>query len=214
MVELAKEIFDSKEDYKIYYDSKFDDLMLKLNSQPSLPVSFYSDGYRNLMWLFIDLAWRASELNPTLGAKAITEAEGVVLIDEIDLHLHPQWQRKAINLLQAAFPGIQFFITTHSPIVVSSFKGPGLYKISGESVNCITSYFGKDINETAVNLMDANERDPEVQALLDRYLKLVGENKYETSESLELRKELNNYLEAGNEDLLRADLVIELDKGV
>lgn len=83
------------------------------------PVGMLSDGYRSTVALFADLAWRCAILNPHLLAEAARETPGIVLIDEVDLHLHPSWQRRLISDLRKAFPAIQFVLTTHSPQVIS-----------------------------------------------------------------------------------------------
>jgi predicted ATP-binding protein involved in virulence len=71
----------------------------------------------------MDLIWRASQLNPWLTLEQLSEQQtGCVTIDEIDLHLHPKWQAKTIGILQELLPNVQFFITTHSPMVVANFK--------------------------------------------------------------------------------------------
>ena len=87
-----------------------------------LPFSFLSDGYRNMVALVADVAWRAAVLNPHLGKDAAARSEGVVLIDEIDLHLHPRWQRRVLGNLRRTFPGLQFVTTTHSPQVIASAR--------------------------------------------------------------------------------------------
>ncbi len=83
----------------------------------SLNVSQMSDGEKCTMALFGDLARRLALANPTKENPLL--GEGVVLIDEIELHMHPSWQRKVLSVLRTTFPNIQFFITTHSPIVLS-----------------------------------------------------------------------------------------------
>jgi len=83
------------------------------------PVGLLSDGYRATVSLFADLARRCAILNPHLGAEAAKQTPGIVLIDEVDLHLHPSWQRRFISDLCAAFPLMQFVLTTHSPQVLS-----------------------------------------------------------------------------------------------
>ncbi len=85
-----------------------------------LPVGLWSDGIRNLLALVADIAHRAVRLNPHLGDGACQLATGVVLIDEIDMHLHPSWQQQVLPLLRQAFPNLQFVVTTHSPIVLST----------------------------------------------------------------------------------------------
>lgn len=83
----------------------------------SLNVSQMSDGEKCTMALFGDLARRLTLANPT--KENPLSGEGVVLIDEIELHMHPSWQRKVLEKLRSTFPNIQFIITTHSPIVLS-----------------------------------------------------------------------------------------------
>lgn len=81
-----------------------------------------SDGFRTMLALVGELAWRAAVLNPALGAEVAKSVEGVVLIDELDLHLHPRWQRRVVGDLRAAFPNVQFIATTHSPFVIQSME--------------------------------------------------------------------------------------------
>ena len=96
--------------------------------------SLLSDGYRNFLWLLIDIAWRCYTLNPFLGKDAFVKTKGIVTIDEIDLHLHPKWQQHIVGILAEAFPNIQFVISTHSPIVLSSIKASVL-KLEGDKVS-------------------------------------------------------------------------------
>ena len=77
-----------------------------------------SDGLRITLGMIGDIAYRMSEINPHIG----NNSKGVVLIDEIDLHLHPSWQREIIPVLRKVFPNIQFIVTTHSPQVLSTLK--------------------------------------------------------------------------------------------
>lgn len=91
---------------------RIDDIDLKINQM--------SDGQRMVFFLFGEIAWRLIELNRS---KEAMEGGGVVLIDEIELHLHPQWQGVVIESLQKTFPNIQFIITTHSPQVLSWVPG-------------------------------------------------------------------------------------------
>lgn len=81
-----------------------------------------SEGQRNVISLVMDLAYRATTLNPHFGIRAAQETPGIVLIDEIDLHLHPRWQRDIVNQLRQTFPKVQFFVTTHSPIILQNLN--------------------------------------------------------------------------------------------
>lgn len=72
--------------------------------------------------LVAEIAYRCVMLNDHLGVNAVVESKGLVMIDEIDMHLHPNWQRQVVNDLKSAFPNIQFIATTHSPFIVQSVK--------------------------------------------------------------------------------------------
>lgn len=85
-----------------------------------LPLDYLSDGIRNMVALVADIAHKCARLNPHLGPDAARETPGVVLIDEVEMHLHPQWQQKIVGLLRKAFPQVQFIVTTHSPHVLTT----------------------------------------------------------------------------------------------
>ena len=107
-----------------YYDIGKGQLMIRFQDAGLIPFNNLSDGYRNMVAMVADIAHRACRLNPHLGARAAQKTSGVVLIDEIDLHLHPKWQRHVVNDLQQAFPNLQFITTTHSPFILQSLD-PG-----------------------------------------------------------------------------------------
>lgn len=101
-------------------------LFITFKDGRKLPFSYLSDGYRNILAMFADLAWRCVTLNPHFGAEATELTEGIVLIDELDLHLHPSWQRNIIGQLKKTFPKIQFVATTHSPFLIQQTEGKEL----------------------------------------------------------------------------------------
>jgi predicted ATP-binding protein involved in virulence len=82
-----------------------------------VPTISLSDGFRSVIALAGDLIWRLLQAFPDLDDP--TQASGVVLIDELDIHLHPSWQRQIAGWLQEAFPKLQFFVATHSPLVAA-----------------------------------------------------------------------------------------------
>lgn len=86
----------------------------------AIGVSQLSAGVKIVIGLVADIAYRCCKLNPHLKAETLTQTPGIVLIDEIDLHLHPSWQQRILPILQEIFPKIQFIVSTHSPQVVSS----------------------------------------------------------------------------------------------
>ncbi len=107
-----------------YHDTDYDELTIKLEKEGLVPFNSLSDGYRNMVGMVADIAHRAARLNPHHGADAAIKTKGIVLIDEIDLHLHPKWQRRVVMDLKKAFPGLQFIASTHSPFILQSLE-PG-----------------------------------------------------------------------------------------
>jgi predicted ATP-binding protein involved in virulence len=95
------------------------------------PFRLLSDGYRNLIGMVADIAWRCIKLNGHLLREAVRASEGIVLIDELDLHLHPKWQQSVVRDLQSAFPKLQFIVTTHSPFIVQSLRAEQLINLDG-----------------------------------------------------------------------------------
>lgn len=92
---------------------------VKMNGE-TLNIMQLSDGYKTLLSLVVDLASRMALANPQMANPL--EAPAIVLIDEIDLHLHPEWQRRVAGDLLSTFPNAQFILTTHSPYVVASIN--------------------------------------------------------------------------------------------
>lgn len=169
----------SESDIKLYQEADFDfELFVQLNDNFSLPINYYSDGFRNLIYLIIDLVWRSSQLNPWLDFEELKiNQTGCVTIDEIDLHLHPKWQAKAISLLQEILPNVQFFITTHSPTVVANFEKGTLYVISEGNVEKYHSdYFGKEVNFVLRNVLGASDRHIATQSTINEILQLIDDH--------------------------------------
>ncbi len=128
-----------------------------------------SDGVRNAIAMFADLAWRAVMLNPHHGKDAPALARGVVLIDELDLHLHPGWQREILGDLRRAFPNIQFIITTHSPQVLGSALDEWVQEFTADQQLVASPRVkGQDTNRILTEVMNVSERDEETAQALDQ----------------------------------------------
>src|SRR5690606_7819707 len=102
-----------------------------------------------------ELAYRCIVLNGFKEEKAIDEATGIVMIDELDLHLHPKWQRHVVNDLKTAFPNIQFVVTTHSPFIVQSLEQSELVNLD-EEVQKIVTPNELPINKVITDIMDVD----------------------------------------------------------
>ena len=167
-----------------------------------------------MLYLIFDLVWRASQLNPWLTLDEIsTNVTGVVTIDEIDLHLHPKWQAKAIDIIQLLFPKVQFFITTHSPTVVANFSKGTLYVISDNQIEKYESeFFGKQINSVLRDVLGAFDRHVPTQNKLNNLFKLIDENKSE--EYTPLLEEMTQLLGLEDADVNKAIALIEWQKSI
>ncbi|MES2261581.1 MAG: AAA family ATPase [Pseudomonadota bacterium] len=104
----------------LWYSETLNDVTVTHEEFGQLAVSQLSDGIRNSLALVADITFRAVQLNPHLGERAARQTRGVVLIDEVDMHLHPSWQQVVLASLREAFPLLQFIVTTHSPQVLTS----------------------------------------------------------------------------------------------
>jgi predicted ATP-binding protein involved in virulence len=151
-----------------------------------LSVAQLSDGEKNMLALVGDLARRLSVLNPSL--KNPNEGRGVVLIDEIDLHLHPAWQRTVVASLQRTFPNCQFIISTHSPQVVGELPGESVMLLKdGALLGHAPRALGLDSGEVLEELMDGKARNVEVAQTLEKIQQLIDDDKI-TESNQELEK--------------------------
>ena len=91
-----------------------------------MPINQLSDGYKSTVSLVADIAYHMAVLNPQLLRNVCKETEGIVLIDEVDLHLHPTWQQRILGYLREIFPKVQFIVTTHAPAVISTVKSENI----------------------------------------------------------------------------------------
>jgi predicted ATP-binding protein involved in virulence len=106
-----------------WWDVDWNELLVRVSIQgkpQTIPFHLLSDGYRNMIGMVADIAYRMATLNPQLEADVIKQTEGMVLIDEIDLHLHPKWQKQVVGRLLDTFPKIQFVASSHSPFIIQS----------------------------------------------------------------------------------------------
>jgi predicted ATP-binding protein involved in virulence len=164
---------------RFFFDVKEQDLELERDGK-SLAFSSLSDGYRNMVALVADIAWRASVLNPHFGGAAAEQSQGVVLIDEIDLHLHPRWQRRVLLDLCRAFPGLQFVTTTHSPQVLASVRRDEVRVLQDNAlVDARPFVEGRDSNSLLEDVLGVSERPEDVRARIDAMSRLLDEERYE-----------------------------------
>ena len=144
----------------LWYDPALESPIARFADGNEATWNELSDGFHVFMGLVGDIARRAVILNSQDGLEAPERTEGLVMIDEIDLHLHPRWQRTALHGLREAFPKLQLIVTTHSPQVLSSVENRQVRRLVGWSVSEHGIFVeGRDSNAILRELMGTDDRD-------------------------------------------------------
>jgi predicted ATP-binding protein involved in virulence len=174
-----------------------------------ISINLLSDGEKSLISLVSDLAKKLATTYQNL--KNPLEGNGIVLIDEIELHMHPTWQRMVIPRLTQTFPNCQFIITTHSPQVLSHVQPESIYllkKVGEDIVVTKPQYsYGRDSNRILEDLMDETERPAEIQDQLEELFSLIHQG--HLSEAQQLVEQLSETIGASEPELGKAEVMIK-----
>jgi len=176
----------------VHYSNKLGTLVLHHRDGSKPTFSELSDGYRNIVAIAADIAIKAAMLNPQLAEKALEMTPGVVLVDELDLHLHPKWQRRVIEDLRRTFPKIQFICTTHSPFLIQSLRtGEELIVLDGQPTADLGNMSVEEIAQgiMGVTKPQVSERYGEMKEVARNYLELLEESVKTPAEKLAEFKE-------------------------
>ncbi|MBM6822466.1 AAA family ATPase, partial [Fusobacterium mortiferum] len=174
----------------------------------SLPLRILSDGIKSTMSMIADIAYRMAILNPQLLDNILQETSGIVLIDEIDMHLHPSWQSKIIKVLTKTFPKVQFIFTTHSPSVLSNISNENILILNNLGIYKLTDKtYGRDIESIVHQIMRTEVRPQEIVENLKRFNNLLDEGRI--NEAKKILEELEEVL--GENDTNIIDARISLD---
>jgi len=131
------------------------------------PMHELSDGLRNTISMIADIAYRMAVLNPQLD-DPVKQTPGIALIDEIDLHLHPQWQQKILEILTEIFPRVQFIVTTHAPAVIASVRKENVLMLNHRSkygIHPETEVYGSEAGTVLSGVMGTQDRPESVRKL-------------------------------------------------
>lgn len=200
--------------------NKYSDLKVKRNplclkvkkGNKDIRVDQLSDGEKCTIALFGDLARRIAMANPNKDNPL--EGEGIVLIDEIELHLHPSWQRRVLNVLKETFPNIQFIVTTHSPQVLgeadNSYNVLRLY-IDSEDRLVVGKepLYGKDSN-AILKRMGTLERPEAVKIMFDTFYREIDLQRYDIAEGI--LKEIENTIDENDPELVSCWIKLDLEQ--
>lgn len=185
-------------DAKLAYDVRSQELEIYIyhhDEAEKFPVRMLSDGEKGMISLVADIAYRMALLNSNL-LDDVLETPGVVLIDEIDLHLHPAWQKRVMGSLLRIFPNIQFVVTTHSPSILLNLSRENIWILNqNEIYQPQDMTYGRSVEEILREVMDTNVKPDEVvnmqrefehaidiedyysaKQILDKMKNIMGEN--------------------------------------
>ncbi len=143
----------------------------------TLDMRQLSDGERGMFALFLDLAKRLSQANPQLD-DPVREGSAIVLIDEIDLHLHPKWQRTVIKKLTETFPNCQFIATTHSPQIIAAVEPEQVLLLTNSVIILPDRTLGMDSNWILRHLMEADDRPAESSSAISEVESLIRDGNF------------------------------------
>jgi predicted ATP-binding protein involved in virulence len=192
----------------IDYSGAASEIVLTYNDGRKQKLSEMSDGQRAIVCLFADLARRMCILNgSSLQERALTDTPGLVLIDEIDLHLHPKWQRQIVPALKKVFPKIQFFATTHSPQVIGECRPEEIVLLTPQGQKkYVPGSYGMDSNWILECVMEAEGRNPEIAKRIKSLFDLIDNDRLDEAKA-EIRR-LREELPAVAPDIVSAEAYI------
>ena len=172
-----------------------------------IPVNQLSDGYKSTISLVADIAYRMAVLNPQLLSNVCQETDGIVLIDEVDLHLHPKWQQRILGDLTEIFPKVQFIVSTHAPEVINSVSRKNVIVLeNNQAVSAPAETYGKDANGILRTIMHVKERPDEIVQKFDDFYDLLNKGKY-----IEAGEALDNLENILDDDPDLASMRVQLD---
>ena len=188
------------------YDLRLQSLLIDVEGEKTIPFNNLSDGQRGMVALFADIARRMCTLNPHMGKDVLKNTSGVVIIDELDIHLHPAWQRSIVPALKKAFPKVQFIAASHSPQIIGSLNPEEVIVLNNGDASHPRVTYGLDSSSVLEEVMDVAQREPEIEKLLSELFSTLEDNDLKKAKSqLEaLKKKAPDLPEfAGAEALIR-----------
>lgn len=203
------------QDVKVDYDAESEDIEIQITfangNSEILPLHCLSDGAKSILAISSDIAYRMAVLNPHLLDKVTEETDGVVLIDEIDMHLHPSWQRKVIDSLHKTFPKLQFIFTTHSPTVLTNVPKENILILNdGKIYTPDVNTRGRDVNSILCEVMQTEIRPTEISTKLKKFSDAIDNN--DLAEAEKILEELRTQLGENDSEVVGAQVTLDLER--
>lgn len=170
----------------------------------SLNVMQLSQGEKSLMALVGDIARRLAMMNPQLDNPL--QGDGIILIDEVDMHLHPSWQRNLVPRFTNTFPNCQIVLSTHSPLVISDQKNILVYLLSNGEIGALPPLYGADVNTVLLEAMDTDVRNPNINEKLNDLLDAIHDA--DMGAAKKILEVLEIELPSSNMELAKARLLL------
>ena len=187
------------QDVKVLYNLNTNELDVYYTTEDQcrmkIPLGQLSDGYKGTVSLVADIAYRMAVLNPQLLGDVLKETSGVVLIDEVDLHLHPAWQQRVLKDLQSIFPKVQFIVTTHAPAVIQSVQRENVRILAHDKPDVpVSEVYGKDICSLVEQVMGVSGRPPEIKKRFQQFYDALDQVDYKHAQEIidELRETIGD----------------------
>lgn len=201
--------------HSIRYSFSYQAIVMEHPEHGELEVAQLSDGVRNMVALVADIAYRMVRLNSHLDRQAVRLTPGIVMIDEVDMHLHPEWQQQVLATFRQAFPAIQFIVTTHSPQVLTTVRRENIrvltVNVDRESVAAqpLARTYGRSNADVMQATMEVRP-EPEVafSDLMREYLHLVEHHPLDSPHLFTWRQQLEEIFGADHPALQRADMTL------
>lgn len=199
----------------VRYDLRLGMLVARKKGGVQLPFDMLSDGARSMLAMVGNLAYRAATLNPHLREQAPSHTPGIVLIDELDLHLHPNWQREVVDDLRKVFPRMQFVATTHSPFIVQSLREHELINLDDQTRETLPSRSIEDIAQEVmgVDLPQRSHRHQEMMEAARKYYAALEKAKGAKGKELQRLKQQLDELSAPFSDDVAYHAFLEMQRG-
>lgn len=198
---------------QLAYSIRAEELLVVFKDGRLVSFDLLSDGYKGILALVADVAWRCVVLNSHLAASAPQLTAGVIVIDEIDLHLHPVWQRRVLADLRRTFPKIQFIVTTHSPQVLASCQPEWVRVVDATGrIQLVDYVHGWDSNSILRDIMGDQERPSFALALVEKVTAAIHAQDWSAADEsiAKLEKELG----PDDPELTRARLDLSFEREV
>lgn len=183
----------------------------------ALQMDQLSDGYRTTLAMVMDIASRMTEANP----ENTLNTEGVVLIDEVELHLHPSWQQTILSDLMRTFPKVQFIVTTHSPQVLTTVRHEQIYILGRNTDGRYVAgkpqirTYAEESHDVLQAVMGVDPQPPVPEKKdLEHLTELADQGLYDTDEAKALLKRLQERISPNHSQLKRIERSVERQKRI